>query len=968
MQQAYLFESVTTERHLIGTSEENRLETTSVQSHPQVSSEQIPTPVAQLKDDQIRNEQLKTEQLRTYFVLMRSPTLNVLLVATPLSEFSESERSETQTRSTQSKEHIALQTHPSASTHAITQETIQPSTRFSTQPSNSKPNLMQAILSQALLPVANAQNELPAYQIQLSFDDQTIDKFIQQHSHRAAQQSQKKSFPQNTSPSPTPGPMKPTIDSHQEPGQRFPTGYYPQGRASSAHISSKQGSSGQGLPKHQPAQEKQTKEKQAKTERHQTNKSANNAKRAELETERNLDNRVVINHEQFVLAWAKQLADSPEGLLQATLANQVQQSLLLNQVITRIRHSLDLPAILETTVAQVREFLSADRLVVYQFEQIKSVDLSSPSSTEPFVTGANKSDTHKSDTHKSDHKPIQNLSADDSPINNSQTDNPPTTDINQHSDTIIGRCTHDGHITYESRISQDIPSVLNLSESECFMPSLPIRDRYIMGHPIAVDDVDQKYAHAACLLNCLHQAQVKSKIIAPIIVQDQLWGLLIAHQCRDYRHWQETEILFLQHIAEHLAVAISQAALCQQLQEQTTSLESCVVERTQNLHDALLAAESANLTKGEFLSTMSHELRTPLTYIIGMSATLLRWSFGELSDRQRSYLDTINHSGEQLLEIINDILEFAKISSGRSFLEISEFSLSELINEVMEHFQSIAERQDVELSLSLRIDQEQDRFVADARRLQQILSNLVHNAIKFTPAGGQVKLNVWREKNGREDNGHENDIGVFQVEDTGIGIPEAQQDLLFEKFKQLESPFQRQYAGTGLGLAMTKRLVELHGGTVQVQSTVDEGSVFSVRLPIQKPVFSKQRYQVPSTLVGSANRVLLIEEQEDSAAIICDLLTADGYEVIWQVNADQIFTQLESLKPGILIADLSLLSHDAAKVKDIQLTIMAMNTKVLALLAQCVSESSHIAHHDTLNKPIDPKKLLEKVRHLTVVR
>ena len=107
-----------------------------------------------------------------------------------------------------------------------------------------------------------------------------------------------------------------------------------------------------------------------------------------------------------------------------------------------------------------------------------------------------------------------------------------------------------------------------------------------------------------------------------------------------------------------------------------------MIERTQNLHDALAAAESANVTKGEFLSTMSHELRTPLTYIIGMSATLLRWSFGALSDRQRSYLTTINQSGEQLLDLINNILEFAKMESGRSLLEFSDLSLTQLVNTV----------------------------------------------------------------------------------------------------------------------------------------------------------------------------------------------------------------------------------------------------------------------------------------------
>ena len=139
---------------------------------------------------------------------------------------------------------------------------------------------------------------------------------------------------------------------------------------------------------------------------------------------------------------------------------------------------------------------------------------------------------------------------------------------------------------------------------------------------------------------------------------------------------------------------------------------------------------------------------------------------------------------------------------------------------------------------------------------------MLHNAIKFTPAGGQIQLA--RLARAAE--------VVFQVEDTGIGIPESQQSILFEKFKQLESPFQRQYSGTGLGLAMTKRLVELHDGSIQVKSKVGKGSTFTVRLPVQRDPQLPRHYQVPSTLEDTAERVILLEDSEESAAIACDML------------------------------------------------------------------------------------------------
>ncbi|MGC1309733.1 MAG: ATP-binding protein [Phormidesmis sp.] len=635
----------------------------------------------------------------------------------------------------------------------------------------------------------------------------------------------------------------------------------------------------------------------------------------------------IVAQESFVLNWAKDLATSPAGdaqLAEASLENQLQQSLLLNQVVTRIRHSLDLPAILEKTVAQVREFLSADRLVLYQFDQLGQMAL--PAQASPCKGAANQLD-------------------DQNQLNN------------QAEGTVLGQSTHRGHVTYESRRSEDISSVLHVCEAECFKPTQAMQARYLTGRAIAIDNVEKQYATVDCLLTFLQQAKIKSKIIAPIVVQGQLWGLLIAHQCQSYRHWEKAETLFLQHIAEHLAVAISQASLYQQLRQQTVNLESCVIERTQSLQDALMAAESANVTKGEFLSTMSHELRTPLTYIIGMSATLLRWSFGDLSDRQRSYLTTINQSGEQLLGVINSILEFANIESGRSLLNFDELSLGQLAEAVIAQHKEISEQKGVALSLEFKVKSQADAFRADAKRLQQIISNLMHNAIKFTPEGGRVNLRVWREPQSV----------VFQVEDTGIGIPESQQDILFEKFKQLESPFQRQYSGTGLGLAMTKRLIELHGGSISVDSQIDQGATFTVRLPVRLAPSSSQRYQIPPVIQNRSKRIVLLETDDDTAAVICEMLTAAGYEVIWLIEASALTLQLESLQPTMLLANLTLLSADLKDIKAIQQSVTDLNTKVIALLDSNASNSSLLAHHDVLSKPVDPKLLLKKVQALAAV-
>lgn len=378
-------------------------------------------------------------------------------------------------------------------------------------------------------------------------------------------------------------------------------------------------------------------------------------------------------------------------------------------------------------------------------------------------------------------------------------------------------------VIYESRVDDTIPSVLNYGEENCFVPNSSWWERYRQGLSVAVDDVEKTYVLEECLLNALRSIKVRSKFIAPIVFEDKLWGLLIAHQCNRTRQWIESEKSLLTSVAEQLAIAIHQAELMRSLTQEKQTLEQRVVERTVALHDALVAAEAASRLRNEFLATISHELLTPLTYVIGMSATLLRWSFGDLNQRQREYLQTIHDSGEHLLEMINDILDLSQIEAGKAVLNITEFSLVKIAENIVASLLEKASSQQVTLKLELLVDQKSDRFTADVRRVEQILWNLLSNAIKFTPEGGNVTLRLWMEA----------DTAVFQVEDTGIGIPEAQLPLLFEKFHQLDTPYRRRYEGTGLGLALTKQLVELHRGRIEVESMVGVGSIFTVWIPVQ---------------------------------------------------------------------------------------------------------------------------------------
>ncbi|WP_414529281.1 ATP-binding protein [Nodularia chucula] len=449
--------------------------------------------------------------------------------------------------------------------------------------------------------------------------------------------------------------------------------------------------------------------------------------------------------------------------VEEALNNRVQREQLLNQVTTQIRKSLDLPVIMATAITLVREFLELDRLVIYKFGG-------------DHVHGS-------------------------------------------------GDC-----IVHEARATNAISSVLYYQETDCFESDSPCCEKYRQGFTLVVDDVEQTYALEECLLNFLRKSQVRAKLVAPIILEKKLWGLLIAHQCYTPRQWTENEKSLLTAIAEQLAIAIHQAQLMQSLQAATLTLtaekqtlEQRVIERTMALREALLAAEAASRLRNEFLATISHELLTPLTYVIGMSSTLLRWPLGELSQRQRDYLQTIHDSGEHLLELINDILDISQIEAGKTVLNITEFSLTEIAKNCIQSLLKKATSKQVNLQLDLQIHPQRDRFTADAGRIEQIMGNMLTNAIKFTPEGGNVTLRIWVEDN----------TAIFQIEDTGIGIAEEQLPLMFEKFQQLDTPYRRRYEGTGLGLALTKQLVELHRGRIEVESTVAIGSIFTVWIPAQ---------------------------------------------------------------------------------------------------------------------------------------
>jgi signal transduction histidine kinase len=254
------------------------------------------------------------------------------------------------------------------------------------------------------------------------------------------------------------------------------------------------------------------------------------------------------------------------------------------------------------------------------------------------------------------------------------------------------------------------------------------------------------------------------------------------------------------------------------VQDQWRKVHADLDRKVDELAQANMALYESNRLKSDFLATMSHELRTPLNSILGFSDVLL--SANQLTDKQQRWLGNIKSSGEKLLNLINDILDLAKIEAGKMRVRLEDFSVHDVCEGVLNMFRPMAEKKNIDMRS--QIDPGIPVLRQDITKLQQILQNLLSNAIKFTPEGGRVLLKAEADPQ----------FVVLTVTDTGVGIAPEEQELVFEKFRQSGNPLTREHAGTGLGLSIVRELSKLLGGDVRLRSELGRGSTFIVRLPL----------------------------------------------------------------------------------------------------------------------------------------
>lgn len=376
--------------------------------------------------------------------------------------------------------------------------------------------------------------------------------------------------------------------------------------------------------------------------------------------------------------------------------------------------------------------------------------------------------------------------------------------------------------------------------------------------------------------------------------------------------------------------------------------------------------ERASRMKSEFLANMSHELRTPLTSILGFSYLLQQQLQDVLNAKQAVYIQQIHQSGEHLLNLINDVLDLSKVEAGQITLNIAPIAIAQLCEDTLAlvseqaRLRAIAIHQSVQAGLS--------SFTADELRVRQMLLNLLSNAIKFSHDNSEIGLDISAQAG----------YLYFTVWDTGIGIPENKHNLLFQPFQQLDSSLTRRHEGTGLGLALTRQLAELHGGTVEFESKEGEGSRFTIRLPqycyprlaSDSPDFVEPAELYSLITSPPVSRILIVEDHPLNAMLLQDILQHWGYEVHHAVDGGQAIAWLQSHVVDVILLDIHLPDVDGFEVsrrlreqpKWQQIPIIA--TTALAMVGdrdRCLAAGMQ----DYISKPLNYEELAELLSKYT---
>jgi len=442
-----------------------------------------------------------------------------------------------------------------------------------------------------------------------------------------------------------------------------------------------------------------------------------------------------------------------------------------------------------------------------------------------------------------------------------------------------------------------------------------------------------------------------------------------------------TELKALHLVLQDFALHDSTVDLLQLVQATSTSLhdakqlseklEQRVADRTAELVLANSELSRVMRSKDDFLSAMSHELRTPLNAILGLSESLAEGVYGDMNVKQVKSINTIAESGHHLLALINDLLDIAKIGAGKMELELTNTHVEDVCQASLRLVLELAQKKNLKLALSM--DNKSVMLTADERRLKQILVNLLSNAIKFTPEGGSVTLATTCDV--------ESESLMFSVRDTGIGIAAEDLSRLFSPFTQLDSKLSRQYAGTGLGLTLVLRLVEMHGGSVTVESEIGKGSCFTIRIPCKgldtliphNPSGTTTLSEITSIqeLPSNTPLILVADDNEINLMTVTDYLRANKLRVIQARDGLEAVKMVREHAPSLVLMDIQMplmdgldaIAHLRADDKHTTMPIIALTSRAMVGdRERCIA----VGANDYLSKPVNMKQLVKTIHtHLT---